>query len=60
MQDVTNALPVVWQWVIGICGGITAIYAAVAAMRKPWNALVERIEALEKKHDTDQDRTKRD
>lgn len=55
MQDVTTALPVVWQWVIGICGGVTAIAAAVAVIRKPWNALISRIEALEKKHDTDQE-----
>ena len=55
MNDVTTALPVVWQWVIGICGGITAIAAAVAVIRKPWNALIARIEALEKKHDTDQE-----
>lgn len=55
MNEVTNALPVVWQWIIGICGGITAIAAAIAAIRKPWNALIARIEALEKKHDSDQD-----
>ena len=55
MNDVTTALPVVWQWIIGICGGITAIAAAIAAIRKPWNALVDRIAALEKKHDTDQE-----
>ena len=55
MNDVANALPVVWQWIIGICGGITAIAAAVAIIRKPWNALIDRIEALEKKHDADQE-----
>lgn len=55
MHDVANALPVVWQWVIGICGGITAIAAAWAAIRKPWAALVARIEALERKHDADQE-----
>lgn len=55
MQDITIALPAVWQWVIGICGGITAIAAAVAAVRKPWKALLERVEALERKHDTDQE-----
>lgn len=55
MNEVANALPVVWQWIIGICGGITAICAAAAAIRKPWNALVSRIEALEKKHDADQE-----
>lgn len=55
MNDVTTALPVVWQWVIGICGGITAIAAAVAVIRKPWNALISRIEALEKRHEEDQE-----
>lgn len=55
MNEVTTAIPIVWQWVIGICGGITAIAAAIAALKKPWNALISRIEALEKKHDTDQE-----
>lgn len=55
MNDVTTALPVVWQWIIGICGGVAAIAAAVAVIRKPWNALIARIEALEKKHDNDQE-----
>ena len=55
MQDVTTALPIVWQWIIGICGGITAIAAAVAAVRKPWAALIARIEALEKRHEEDQE-----
>lgn len=55
MNEVATALPVVWQWIIGICGGVTAIAAAIAAIRKPWNALVDRIAALEKKHDTDQE-----
>ena len=55
MNDISIALPVVWQWVIGICGGITAIAAAVAVIRKPWNALIDRIEKLEKKHDEDQE-----
>lgn len=55
MHDVSTALPVVWQWIIGVCGGITAIAAAVAAIRKPWNALVSRISALERKHADDQD-----
>lgn len=55
MNDITTALPVVWGWIIGICGGITAIAAAVAAIRKPWNALISRIEALEKRHEEDQE-----
>lgn len=55
LNDISNALPVVWQWIIGICGGITAIAAAVAVIRKPWNTLIARIDALEKKHDTDQE-----
>lgn len=55
MNDVASALPVVWQWVIGICGGVTAIAAAVAVIRKPWAALMARIEALEKRHEEDQE-----
>ncbi len=55
MHEVTTALPVVWQWIIGICGGITAIAAAVAVIRKPWNAMIARIEALEKRHEEDQE-----
>ena len=55
LNDISTALPVVWQWIIGICGGITAIAAAVAVIRKPWNALIARIETLEKKHDADQE-----
>lgn len=55
MNDVTTALPVVWQWIIGVCGGIATIATAVAVIRKPWNALITRIEVLEKKHDTDQE-----
>lgn len=54
MQDITIALPVAWQWIIGVCGGITAIAAAVAVIKKPWKALVDRVEELEKKHETDQ------
>ena len=59
MNDIATALPVVWQWIIGICGGITAIAAAVAALKKPRNALIERIEKLEKKHDADQETTEK-
>ena len=55
MNDVASALPVVWKWVIGICGGVTAIAAAVAVVRKPWTALISRIEALEKRHEEDQE-----
>lgn len=55
MSEITIALPVVWQWVIGICGGVTAIAAAITVIRKPWNALVSRVDLLEKKHNTDQE-----
>lgn len=55
MNETISALPIAWQWLVGICGGITAIAAAVAVIRKPWNALIDRIDALEKKHDADQD-----
>ena len=57
MQDVstlTQAIPTVWAWVVGVSGGITAIAAAVAVIRKPWKDMLARIEALEKKHDKDQ------
>ena len=57
MQDVstlTQAIPTVWAWVVGIGGGITAIAAAVAVIRKPWKDMIARIAALEKKHDEDQ------
>lgn len=55
MNDVTIAIPAVWSWIIGVCGGITAIAAAVAVIRKPWVALVARVAAIEKKHETDQE-----
>ena len=57
MQDVNTvvaAMPAIWAWVVGIGGGITAIAAAVAVIRKPWKDMISRIDALEKKHDTDQ------
>lgn len=57
MNEVTTALPAAWEWMIGICGGITAIAAAIAVIRKPWKEMLNRIEALEKKHNDDQKAT---
>lgn len=57
MQDVNTvvaAIPAIWAWVVGIGGGITAIAAAVAVIRKPWKDMIARIDALERKHDSDQ------
>lgn len=57
MQDVNNlaaAVPIIWAWVVGIGGGITAIAAAVAVIRKPWQDMRAQIAALEKKHEADQ------
>lgn len=57
MQDVNTvvaAIPAIWAWVVGIGGGITAIAAAVAVIRKPWKDMLNRVDALEKKHAADQ------
>lgn len=55
VSAVAAAVPTIWAWVVGIGGGITAIAAAVAVIRKPWKDMIARIDALEKKHDTDQE-----
>ena len=61
MQDITIALPVALKWLIGICGGITAIAAAWAVIRRPYKALEDKIDAqgkeiesLRKLHEADQ------
>ena len=57
MQEITTvtaAIPTIWAWVVGIGGGITAIAAAVAVIRKPWKDMLNRVDALERKHATDQ------
>lgn len=60
-QTVAAAIPTVWAWVIGICGGITAIAAAWAVIRRPYKALEDKIDAqgkeiesLRKLHEADQ------
>ena len=48
MQNVTEAIPIVWQWIIGIGGGITAIAAAITVILKPWRKMQEHMQMLEK------------
>ena len=60
MNDVNNlaaAKPTIWAWIVGIGGGITAIAAAVAVIRKPWKDMLSRVDALERKHAADQSAT---
>lgn len=57
-------LPVLWRWVLGICGMVVAIggaAAVLAKLRKPWQDLSARMAAAEteikdlrQKHKTDQ------
>ena len=64
MQDVNTvavAIPIVWQCIIGVGGGITAIAAAITVILKPWramkaelNALKKELEDLKKQHADDQ------
>lgn len=58
MQEATIVLPILWKWILGGCGMITALAAACAVIYKlaikPWKDLVARIEKLEKLHADDQ------
>ena len=51
MQDVNTvavAIPIVWQWIIGVGGGITAIAAAITVILKPWRKMKEEVQSLHK------------
>ena len=58
MQEATVVLPVLWRWILGGCGMITALGAAAAIIYKvfvtPWRDLQNRVKALEEKHAQDQ------
>ena len=58
MEEVTIVLPIIWKWILGACGMVTALAAACAVIYrlaiKPWKDLIVRIEKLEKLHADDQ------
>ena len=57
MDEVMTTLPVLWKWVLGICGMIIAVGGACAIVAKlfaPIKRIEARLEALEKKHAHDQ------
>lgn len=57
MEEIMNALPVLWKMILGICGMIAAVGGAVAIVAKifaPIKELEQRIATLEKLHKEDQ------
>ena len=57
MDEMMNALPVLWKMILGLCGMIAAIGGAAAILAKvfaPINEMKRRIDALEKLHKDDQ------
>lgn len=58
MDEVMTTLPILWKWVLAICGMIVAVGGAAAILAKllaPIKRMEARIEALEKKHAKDQE-----
>lgn len=58
MDEITTTLPVLWKWVLGICGMIVALGGAAAVIGKlfaPFKAINARLDALEKRHTADQE-----
>ena len=65
MDEVMMTLPVLWRWLLGICGMVVAIggaAAVLAKLRKPWqdvktrlNTVEKEIQDLKRKHKDDQD-----
>lgn len=57
MEEFATTLPVLWKWLLGLCGMIVAMGGAAAVLAKvfaPVKAFEKRLDALEKKHSTDQ------
>ena len=64
MDNVTIVLPVLWKWVLGLCGMIVAVGGAAAVLnklRKPYLDMVKevaelkkKVNALEQRHAADQ------
>ena len=57
MDEMMNALPVLWRMILGFCGMIAAVGGAVAIIAKifaPIKEMNKRIDALEKLHKDDQ------
>lgn len=57
MQEVATTLPILWKWVLSICGMIAAVGGAAAIIAKlfaPIKRIETRLDALEKKHAEDQ------
>ena len=57
MDEVISTLPILWKWVLGVCGMIVAVGGACAILAKlvaPIRRIENRLEELEKKHANDQ------
>lgn len=58
MDEMITTLPILWKWVLGLCGMIVAVGGAAAIIAKlfaPIKRIESRLEALEKKHEQDQE-----
>ena len=58
MDEVMNTLPILWKWVLAVCGMIVALGGACAILAKlfaPIKQLQAEVEALKKQHAKDQE-----
>ena len=58
MDEVIVTLPILWKWVLGICGMIVAVggaYAVIAKLFAPIRQLQAEVESLKKQHAKDQE-----
>lgn len=58
MDEVITTLPILWKWVLAICGMIVAVAGACAVIAKlfaPIKRLQAEVEALKKQHAKDQE-----
>lgn len=58
MNEFATTLPVLWKWLLGLCGMIVALGGAAAVISKlfaPIRAIEGRLDALEKRHNADQE-----